>query len=80
LGSRHYAAIYGALYGIFSICTGLGAVLFGAAHDRLGLYRNVLPIFGAVLLGSGISLLMLGPYVFPLTRTVAPGKPHAAAT
>jgi len=70
LGSRHYAAIYGALYGIFSICTGLGAVLFGAAHDRLGLYRHVLPIFAAVLLGSGLSLLLLGPYVFPLTRTL----------
>jgi predicted MFS family arabinose efflux permease len=66
LGSRHYAAVYGALYGIFSICTGLGAVLFGAAHDRLGLYRNVLPIFAAVLLGSGLSLLLLGPYAFPL--------------
>jgi predicted MFS family arabinose efflux permease len=65
-GSRHYAAIYGALYGIFSLCTGLGAVLFGAAHDRLGLYRNVLPIFAVVLLASGISLLLLGPYVFPL--------------
>jgi predicted MFS family arabinose efflux permease len=70
LGSRHYAAIYGALYGIFSICTGLGAVLFGAAHDRLGLYRNVLPIFATVLLGSGISLLLLGPYVFPLARNL----------
>jgi predicted MFS family arabinose efflux permease len=68
LGSRHYAAVYGALYGIFSICTGLGAVLFGAAHDRLGLYRNVLPIFAAVLLASGVSLLLLGPYVFPSTR------------
>ncbi len=66
-GSRHYAAIYGALYGIFSICTGLGAVLFGAAHDRLGLYRNVLPIFAAVLFASGLTLLLLGPYVFPLT-------------
>ncbi len=67
-GSRHYAAIYGALYGIFSICTGLGAVLFGAAHDRLGLYRNVLPIFAAVLLGSGFCLLLLGPYAYPLAR------------
>jgi predicted MFS family arabinose efflux permease len=75
LGSRHYAAVYGALYGIFSICTGLGAVLFGAAHDRLGLYRNVLPIFGAVLLGSGLLLLLLGPYVFPLTRTPRTGSP-----
>jgi predicted MFS family arabinose efflux permease len=78
LGSRHYAAIYGALYGIFSICTGLGAVLFGAAHDRLGLYRNVLPIFGAILLGSGLSLLLLGPYVFPLARTLRPGQTHNA--
>jgi predicted MFS family arabinose efflux permease len=77
LGSRHYAAIYGALYGIFSICTGLGAVLFGAAHDRLGLYRNVLPIFGAVLLGSGLSLLLLGPYVFPLARTLRSGSQNA---
>jgi hypothetical protein len=41
-------------------------VLFGAAHDHLGLYRNVLPIFAAVLLGSGFSLLVLGPYAYPL--------------
>ncbi len=68
-GSRHYAAVYGALYGIFSICTGLGAVLFGAAHDRLGLYRQVLPIFAAVLLASGLSVLLLGPYRYPLRRT-----------
>jgi predicted MFS family arabinose efflux permease len=79
LGSRHYAAVYGALYGIFSICTGLGAVLFGAAHDRLGLYRNVLPIFGAVLLGSGLLLLLLGPYVFPLARTPRTGSPGSGS-
>ena len=64
-GSRHFAGIYGALYGVFSICTGSGAVLFAVGHDRLGAYKSVLPLFSALLLGSGILLLLLGSYVYP---------------
>jgi hypothetical protein len=34
-------------------------------HDRLGAYKSVLPLFSALLLGSGILLLLLGSYVYP---------------
>jgi predicted MFS family arabinose efflux permease len=64
-GSRHYAAIYGAIFSMFSLCTGSGAMLFAMGHDHLGGYARVLPIFAASMLASGLLLLSLGRYVYP---------------
>jgi len=77
-GGRHYASIYGAIYGVFGICTGLGALLFGVAHDRLHLYRLVLPLFAGVLLVSGVLLLLLGSYTYPSGRHPRSGRTEAA--
>jgi predicted MFS family arabinose efflux permease len=76
-GGRHYASIYGAIYGVFGICTGLGALLFGVAHDHMHLYTLVLPLFAGVLLLSGVLLLLLGSYTYPSGRH--PRSERAAA-
>jgi MFS family permease len=64
-GNRHYAGIYGAIYAVFSLGTGSGAVLFAVGHDHLGGYRHVLPLFAVILLCSGMLLPLLGKYVHP---------------
>jgi predicted MFS family arabinose efflux permease len=61
-GLRSYASIYGALYGLFSLGTGLGAIAFGTAFDVLRSYTAVLAIFGIVLIVSAGLILFLGPY------------------
>jgi MFS family permease len=61
-GLKSYASIYGVLYGLFALGTGIGAIAFGAAFDTFHSYRPVLAIFGLVLIASGALILLLGPY------------------
>jgi predicted MFS family arabinose efflux permease len=81
-GSRHYAGIYGAVYAVFSLFTGSGAVLFAVAHDHLGGYRHVLPIGAVMLLCSGLLLPLLGKYVYPSggARAPRPSEPSPILT
>jgi predicted MFS family arabinose efflux permease len=45
--SRSFGKIYGALFGIYSVGTGAGPVLFGVMFDRLGNYKTALAVAAA---------------------------------
>jgi MFS family permease len=69
-GLKHYASIYGALYGLFGLGTGLGAIAFGTAFDLLHSYTAVLAVFGAVLMVCAGLILFLGPYRYQEKRRI----------
>jgi MFS family permease len=61
-GLKHYSSIYGVLYGLFALGTGIGALTFGAIFDALHSYRPPLALFGSLLIFSGAAILLLGAY------------------
>ncbi len=75
-GMRSYGAIYGALYGFFSLGAGVGPLVYGAVFDATKSYaRALLPTSGALLVGA-LMLLTLGRYrtfrpTVPSSRSVA---------
>jgi MFS family permease len=61
-GMRSYGAIYGVLYGFFSLGAGVGPLVYGAVFDATGSYaRALLPTSGALIVGA-LMLLTLGRY------------------
>jgi len=69
-GMRSYGAIYGVLYGFFSLGAGVGPLVYGAVFDATRSYaRALLPTSGALLVGA-LMLLTLGRY-----RNFGPTEP-----
>jgi predicted MFS family arabinose efflux permease len=64
-GPRNFSGIYGAIYGVFAMGTGLGALSYGIAFDQFGSYQQALGSSAAILVVSGLLLLSLGKYRFP---------------
>ncbi|HLI13492.1 MAG TPA: MFS transporter [Alphaproteobacteria bacterium] len=64
-GLRAYATIYGLIFAIFTIGTGLGPYLMGVAFDRYHSYRPMFAIFEAALVLACLLVLRLGPYAYP---------------
>jgi MFS family permease len=61
-GLRSFGEIYGYLFGVFIVGTGLGPLATGIAFDRMGDYSAIFICF-AVLLGlSCLLMLRLGEY------------------
>lgn len=61
-GMRSYGAIYGVLYGFFSLGAGVGPLVYGAVFDATRSYaRALLPTSGALIVGA-LMLLTLGRY------------------
>jgi cyanate permease len=76
-GMRSYGAIYGVLYGFFSLGAGVGPLVYGAVFDATGSYaRALLPTSGALLLGA-LMLLTLGRYR-NFSPTEPPSRPVAS--
>jgi predicted MFS family arabinose efflux permease len=63
-GLAAYGAIYGILYGLFAIGTGVGAIGFGLIADRTGGFGAGLAAYGAILSGAAGLILLLGRYRF----------------
>jgi MFS family permease len=63
-GLRHYGAIYGILYGLYAVCTGVGATMYGAAYDRAGSFSSVLMYAAAIPAVAAIIPLTLGKYMY----------------
>ncbi len=61
-GLRHYAAIYGALYGFFALGAGLGPAVFGYAKETYGNYDGMLLIASGLFVIGALPLLLLGKY------------------
>jgi hypothetical protein len=63
-GLRAFGQIYGYLFAVFTVGTGLGPFVMGAAYDATGSYRPALIAFVAVLVCAGWLLLRL-PRSYP---------------
>lgn len=64
-GLRGFAQIYGLMFGIFAVGTGLGPYAMGAGFDAFHSYRAIFVGFEVILLIACGLLLRLGPYQFP---------------
>jgi MFS family permease len=69
-GLRGYGEIYGYLFAIFTLGTGLGPVLMALAYDVTRSYDTTLTGFAAALLTASVLVSRLGAYRYP--------APHAA--
>lgn len=71
-GLRCYGEIYGYIFAVFTIGSGVGPYLMGATYDVLGSYKIALGVFCVMLIISSALIAMLGPYQYPrntITRT-----------
>jgi MFS family permease len=75
-GLRAFGQIYGYLFAVFTIGTGLGPFVMGAAYAATGSYRPALMAFVGVLACAGWLLLRLPRrYPYPVQ---APARARAA--
>jgi predicted MFS family arabinose efflux permease len=61
-GMRSYSAIYGVLYGFFTLGSGFAPSIFGHSFDASGTYAHVLHAAGVLTLVGATLLLTLGRY------------------
>ncbi len=66
-GYRSYSAIYGVIFGVYSVCVALGSIIFGMVLDRAALTMTF-TISSILLLGGAVALMSLGSYRFPRTH------------
>jgi len=64
-GLRAYGQIYGSLFAIFTLGTGLGPVLMARCFDLTRAYNTTLIVFGIALVCASALVSSLGPYAFP---------------
>jgi MFS family permease len=64
-GLRAYGEIYGCMFAIFTVGTGLGPVLMGLSFDATGSYTSTLTVFGFALIVASALVVRLGRYTFP---------------
>jgi cyanate permease len=65
---QSFGEIYGYLFAIFMLGSGLGPFLMGISYDRTGSYNLMLECFGFALVATSILILRLGPYVYPVSH------------
>jgi MFS family permease len=78
-GLKAYGKIYGIMFAVFNLGTGLGPALSGRSFD---MYHSYLPIFGfyeVALAITCILFLRLGPYPFPAPPRVPVAAQQKAA-
>jgi MFS family permease len=73
-GLRGYGEIYGYLFAIFTLGTGLGPVLMALAFDVTRSYDATLTGFAAALLTASVLVSRLGSYRFPAPHAAGPPK------
>jgi len=64
-GLRAYGEIYGCMFAIFTVGTGLGPVLMGLSFDATGSYTFTLTVFAMALIVASLLVSRLGHYTFP---------------
>jgi MFS family permease len=73
-GLRGYGEIYGYLFAIFTLGTGLGPVLMAVAFDVTRSYDATLTGFAAALLAASVLVSRLGSYRYPAPHASGPPK------
>ena len=61
-GLKAFGEIYGYLFGVFIVGTGLGPLIMGFGFDNLGTYGPIFIGFAALLGLSCLLMLRLGDY------------------
>ena len=75
-GLKAYGKIYGVMFAVFNIGTGLGPALSGVSFDRFRSYEPIFIAYAAALVITCALFVRLGPYPYPAPRhDSAPGKP-----
>lgn len=64
-GARHYAKVYGTMFGIFAFGVGIGPALSGVSFDLFRSYTPVFMLYEIFLAISCVIFLRLGPYPYP---------------
>ena len=77
-GLRAYGEIYGYLFAIFTLGTGLGPVLMALAFDVTRSYDVTLTAFAAALLTASVLVSRLGSYRFPAPHARRPLREQTA--
>jgi predicted MFS family arabinose efflux permease len=72
-GLRAFGKIYGLMFGIFALGTGLGPYLMGLSYDAWHSYYPMLMIFEFALAVTCSLFIRLGPYPFPPHETAVSG-------
>nr|WP_205964313.1 MFS transporter [Ramlibacter agri] len=68
-GLKAFGQVYGYLFAIFTVGTGIGPFVMGASFDATGSYRPVLLAFVVVLAAAAVAMLRLPrTYPFPVAR------------
>jgi MFS family permease len=70
-GLRAYGKIYGVMFMIFNIGTGLGPALGGRAFDAFHSYTQIFIVYEVALAATCVLLLRLGKYAYPAHATPA---------
>jgi predicted MFS family arabinose efflux permease len=68
-GLRHYGEIYGYIFAIFTIGSGVGPYLMGLSFDMTHSYTAALGAFCGMLIVASATIWHLGPYRFPAKAT-----------
>jgi MFS family permease len=64
-GLRAYGKIYGVMFAVFNIGTGLGPALSGISFDRFHSYQPIFIVYAAALVVTCALFVRLGPYSYP---------------
>ena len=64
-GLRAYGKIYGLMFMLFNVGTGLGPALSGRAFDRFHSYNEIFIAYEAALAVTCLLFVRLGPYPYP---------------
>ena len=71
LGMRSFGEIYGYLFAVFMLGSGLGPFLMGLSFTRTGSYGTAIVGFAIGLCLASALILLFGPYRYPATKVAA---------
>ena len=77
-GLKAYGKIYGLMFLIFNIGTGLGPALSGRAFDMFHSYKQIFAVYEVALAITCVLLIRLGAYAYPVQRHNAPSVTKTA--
>jgi len=68
-GLKSFGKLYGCLFMLFSVGTGVGPLVMGRSYDLTGSYNMATSIFCGGLIVSALLMLLLGPYTYPVIKS-----------
>jgi MFS family permease len=77
-GLKAYGKIYGLMFMLFNLGTGLGPALSGRAFDMFHSYKQIFAVYEVALAITCILLIRLGAYAYPARHHQTPAATKAA--